>query len=87
MLLALDQSSRITGYAIFNGDKLVHYGKFVLIKRDGSRLQPYCERTEDASSIEDIGENLGYLSLEENPIEFMTAMRNGFAAFGYTLDT
>ena len=66
---------------------LVHYGKFVLIKRDGSRLQPYCERTEDASSIEDIGENLGYLSLEENPIEFMTAMRNGFAAFGYTLDT
>ena len=28
MLLALDQSSRITGYAIFNGDKLVHYGKF-----------------------------------------------------------
>lgn len=28
MILALDQSSRITGYAIFNGDKLVHYGKF-----------------------------------------------------------
>lgn len=66
---------------------LVHYGKFVLIKRDGSRLQPYCERTDDSSSIEDIGEHLGYLSLEETPIEFMTAMRNGFAAFGYTLDT
>jgi hypothetical protein len=28
MILALDQSSRITGYAIFNGDKLVYYGKF-----------------------------------------------------------
>ena len=28
MLLALDQSSRITGYAIFDGDKLVQHGKF-----------------------------------------------------------
>ena len=27
-LLALDQSSRITGYAIFEDSKLVKYGKF-----------------------------------------------------------
>lgn len=30
IILALDQSSRITGWAIFNGNKLVDYGKFTL---------------------------------------------------------
>lgn len=29
-LLALDQSSRITGYAIFENAKLIHYGKFTI---------------------------------------------------------
>ena len=39
MLLALDQASRITGYAIFDGDKLIHYGKIAANSDDvGDRL-------------------------------------------------
>lgn len=38
-LLALDQASRITGYAIFRNNKLVKYGKFSLESDDiGERL-------------------------------------------------
>ena len=38
-LLALDQASRITGYAIFDGDKLIHYGKITANSDDvGDRL-------------------------------------------------
>lgn len=38
-LLALDQSSRITGYAIFENAKLIHYGKFSVDDDDiGIRL-------------------------------------------------
>lgn len=38
-LLALDQSSRITGYAIFENAKLIHYGKFSVDDDDiGVRL-------------------------------------------------
>ena len=38
-LLALDQSSRITGYAIFENTKLIHYGKFNVENDDfGERL-------------------------------------------------
>ena len=38
-LLALDQSSRITGYAIFSDGKLIHHGKFTLEDDDiGIRL-------------------------------------------------
>lgn len=38
-LLALDQSSIITGYAIFEDDKLIHYGKFKAEDSDiGQRL-------------------------------------------------
>ena len=38
-LLALDQSSRITGYAIFENAKLIHYGKFTIDNDDfGERL-------------------------------------------------
>lgn len=38
-LLALDQSSRITGYAIFENAKLIHYGKFSVDDEDiGVRL-------------------------------------------------
>ena len=38
-LLSLDQSSRITGYAIFDNGKLIHYGKIVTAQEDiGERL-------------------------------------------------
>ena len=38
-LLALDQSSRITGYAVFENAKLIHYGKFSVDDDDiGVRL-------------------------------------------------
>lgn len=38
-LLALDQSSRITGYAVFSDGKLIHHGKFTLEDDDiGIRL-------------------------------------------------
>lgn len=38
-LLALDQSSHITGYAVFENAKLVHYGKFSVDDDDvGERL-------------------------------------------------
>lgn len=38
-LLSLDQSSRVTGYAIFDGDKLIKYGTFVCGDDDlGERL-------------------------------------------------
>lgn len=38
-LLSLDQSSRITGYAIFKNAKLIQYGKIVLNEDDlGERL-------------------------------------------------
>lgn len=38
-LLALDQASRITGYALFKDNKLVKYGKFTLDSDDiGERL-------------------------------------------------
>ena len=38
-LLALDQASRITGYAIFDGDQLITYGKIVTEDADvGIRL-------------------------------------------------
>lgn len=38
-LLALDQASRITGYAIFDGDKLIDYGKITANDDDiGQRL-------------------------------------------------
>lgn len=38
--LALDQSSRITGWAIFEDDKLINYGKFNVgnINELGERL-------------------------------------------------
>lgn len=39
-ILALDQSSRITGWAIFDGNKLIKYDKFVFDDYDfGVRLQ------------------------------------------------
>ena len=38
-LLALDQASRITGYAVFDGDKLIDYGKITANDNDiGQRL-------------------------------------------------
>ena len=38
-LLALDQASRITGYAVFDGDKLIDYGKITANDEDvGQRL-------------------------------------------------
>lgn len=44
-LLALDQSSRITGYAIFQEGKLSHYGKFTLDDDDiGLRLVKFREK-------------------------------------------
>lgn len=51
-LLALDQSSRITGYAIFDGNQLVSYGKFSLDDDDiGARLVKF--RNKIQSLIED----------------------------------
>ena len=51
-LLALDQSSRITGYAIFDGNQLVSYGKFSLDDDDiGTRLVKF--RNKIQSLIED----------------------------------
>lgn len=39
-LLALDQASRTTGYAIFNGDKLIKYGHWTFNDEDiGDRLK------------------------------------------------
>ena len=46
-LLALDQSSRITGYAIFEDNNLVDYGKFELKTDDvGERLVAYRKHIE-----------------------------------------
>ena len=39
-LLALDQASRTTGYAIFNGDELIKYGHWTFNDEDiGDRLK------------------------------------------------
>lgn len=47
-LLALDQSSRITGYAIFENAKLIHYGKFSVDDEDiGVRLMNIRGRVKD----------------------------------------
>jgi len=41
-LLSLDQSSHITGWAVFENGKLVTYGKFALANEDlGERLYHY----------------------------------------------
>ena len=46
-LLSLDQSSHITGWAIFEDEKLVEYGKFNLIAEDiGERLWNYRQEIE-----------------------------------------
>ncbi len=44
VLLALDQSSRITGWSVFKDGKLIDYGKFTLDEKDiGIRLSRFRE--------------------------------------------
>ena len=46
-LLSLDQSSHITGWAFFENEKLIEYGKFNLIAEDiGERLWDYRQAIE-----------------------------------------
>ena len=46
-LLALDQSSRITGFAVFDDNELIDYGTFTLTSDDiGERLAAYRKKVE-----------------------------------------
>ena len=57
MLLALDQSSRITGYAIFDDKGLIKSGKFELTSDDvGQRLVQYRQHVEKLIEENDIDE-------------------------------
>lgn len=57
MLLALDQSSRITGYAIFDNNSLIKCGKFELTSDDvGQRLVQYRQHIEKLIEENDIDE-------------------------------
>ena len=57
MLLALDQSSRITGYAIFDDNNLIKCGKFELASDDvGQRLVQYRQHIEKLIEENDIDE-------------------------------
>lgn len=58
-ILALDQSSRITGYSVFSGDKLITYGKFNAEKAGadiGKRLGYICKQIKDLMEKYDIEE-------------------------------
>ncbi len=57
MLLALDQSSRVTGYAIFDDKGLIKSGKFELTSDDvGQRLVQYRQHVEKLIEENDIDE-------------------------------
>ena len=68
-LLALDQASRVTGVAIFDGDKLVKYGTFEIKSNQelGKRLTQFLENLDklyaayhfDAVAYEDIQLQMG----------------------------
>lgn len=56
-LLALDQASRVTGYALFKDNKLVKFGKFNLTSDDiGERLVDFREHIVDFIENQDIDE-------------------------------
>ena len=56
-LLALDQASRITGYAIFNDNELITSGTFTLKSDDiGERLVAYRQHIENLINEYDIEE-------------------------------
>lgn len=56
-LLALDQSSHVTGYAVFEDGKLVHNGIFSLKSADlGDRLYAYRNKLSELIDIYDIDE-------------------------------
>lgn len=75
-LLALDQSSKITGYAIFENAKLIKYGKINLTDDDvGIRLMKL--RNQVKSLIED--ENIDELVFED--IQMQANVQNNVQTF------
>lgn len=75
-LLALDQSSRTSGWAVFNDDKLIKYGHFTIAEDDiGIRLQKIRERVAALIQEYDINE----IIFED--IQLQTTVVNNVATF------
>ena len=75
-LLALDQSSHITGYAVFENAKLVHYGKFSVNDDDvGERLVKIRNNVQDLIKKYEIDE----LVFED--IQMQTNIQNNVDTF------
>lgn len=75
-LLALDQSSHISGYAVFEDDKLVDYGKFTVDYPDiGDRL--YSIREHVRTLINKY--NIDYVAFED--IQLQGNVTNNVATF------
>ena len=56
-LLALDQASKITGYAIFDNGSLIHYGKIITADPDvGVRLMCIRNAVEELINVYNIDE-------------------------------
>lgn len=74
--LALDQSSRITGYAIFENAKLIHYGKFSVDDDDfGERLLKI------RANVHNLIEKYDVTEVVFEDIQFQTNVQNNVDTF------
>lgn len=83
-LLALDQASRITGYAIFDGDKLIDYGKITANDNDiGQRLVFIRNEVNNLIDYHDIDEIvLEDIQLQNNVVNNVQTFKTLAEVFG-----